>query len=75
LIQIIKLNPEEFIFRSKLLQLTRVIPFVENNYKLIELNPKGTVKSHVFQELLPHGILISDQNHAFSNWIFQTSLN
>jgi ATP-dependent Lon protease len=67
-----ELNPEEFIFPSKLLQLT---PFVENNYKLIGLDPKETGKSHIFQELSPHGILISDKNHAFSNWTFQTSLN
>jgi ATP-dependent Lon protease len=42
-----------------LLQLARLIPFVENNYNLIELGPKGTGKSHVFSELSPHGILIS----------------
>jgi ATP-dependent Lon protease len=53
------LNPDEFTFRSKLLQLTRLVPFVENNYNLIELGPKGTGKSHIFSELSPHGILIS----------------
>src|SRR5690606_25811314 len=36
LMQTIGLNPEEFTFRSKLLQLTRLVPFVENNYNLIE---------------------------------------
>lgn len=59
LMQSIGLNPEEFSFRSKLLQLTRLVPFVENNYNLIELGPKGTGKSHIFSELSPHGILIS----------------
>src|SRR5690554_4022559 len=59
LMQTIGLNPEEFTFRSKLLQLTRLVPFVENNYNLIELGPKGTGKSHIFSELSPHGILIS----------------
>jgi ATP-dependent Lon protease len=54
-----ELNPEEFIFPYKLLQLTQLTPFVENNYKLIGLDPKGTGKSHIFQELSPHGILIS----------------
>jgi ATP-dependent Lon protease len=37
----------------------RLIPFVERNYNLIELGPKGTGKSHVFSEFSPHGILIS----------------
>lgn len=59
LLQTMGLNPEEFTFRSKLLQLTRLVPFVENNYNLIELGPKGTGKSHVFSELSPHAILIS----------------
>ncbi len=59
LMQSIGLNPEEFTFRSKLIQLARLIPFCENNYNLIELGPKGTGKSHIFSELSPHGILIS----------------
>ncbi len=59
LLQTMGLNPEEFTFRSKLLQLSRLVPFVENNYNLIELGPKGTGKSHIFSELSPHGILIS----------------
>ncbi len=59
LIQSMGLNPEHFNFRSKLLQLVRLIPFCENNYNLIELGPKGTGKSHIYSELSPHGILIS----------------
>lgn len=59
LMQSIGLNPDEFTFRSKLMALTRLVPFAENNYNLIELGPKGTGKSHVFSELSPHGILIS----------------
>lgn len=59
LLQTMGLNPDEFTKRSKILQLTRLVPFVENNYNLIELGPKGTGKSHVFSELSPHGILIS----------------
>ncbi|SDQ82219.1 ATP-dependent Lon protease [Chryseobacterium soldanellicola] len=59
LMQSIGLNPEEFSTRSKFIQLSRLIPFTENNYNLIELGPKGTGKSHIFSELSPHGILIS----------------
>lgn len=59
LMQTLGLNPEEFTFRSKLLQLARLIPFCENNYNLIELGPKGTGKSHIYSEMSPHGILIS----------------
>lgn len=59
LMQSIGLNPEYFSTRGKLIQLTRLIPFCENNYNYIELGPKGTGKSHVFSELSPHGILLS----------------
>jgi len=59
LMRSIGLEPDEFTFRSKLLQLTRLVPFVENNYNLIELGPKGTGKSHIFSEMSPHGMLIS----------------
>lgn len=59
LMQSIGLNPDEFTKRSKLLQLSRLVPFVENNYNLIELGPKGTGKSHIFSELSPHGMLVS----------------
>lgn len=59
LIQSIGLNPEQFNFRSKLIQLSRMVSFCENNYNLIELGPKGTGKSHIYSELSPHGMLIS----------------
>jgi len=59
LMQSIGFRPEVFGRRSKLLQLLRLIPFVERNYNLIELGPKGTGKSHVYSEFSPHGQLIS----------------
>ena len=59
LLQSIGFDPEHFNRRKKLLQLTRLIPFTERNYNLIELGPKGTGKSHVFSEFSPHGMLIS----------------
>lgn len=37
----------------------RLIPFVERNYNIIELGPKGTGKSHIYSEFSPHGQLIS----------------
>ena len=59
LFQTIGFDPEMFGRRSKLIQLMRLIPFVERNYNLIELGPKGTGKSHIFSEFSPHGILVS----------------
>lgn len=59
LMQSIGFNPELFGHRAKLLQLVRLIPFVERNYNLIELGPKGTGKSHIYSEFSPHGMLVS----------------
>ena len=59
LLQSIGFDPEMFGRRGKLLQLVRLIPFVERNYNLVELGPKGTGKSHIYSEFSPHGMLIS----------------
>ncbi|WP_052367170.1 BREX system Lon protease-like protein BrxL [Paraoerskovia marina] len=59
LMQSIGLNPEQFNKRGKLIALTRLIPFVERNYNIVELGPKGTGKSHTFSEFSPNGILVS----------------
>jgi ATP-dependent Lon protease len=34
-------------------------PFVERNYNLVELGPRGTGKSHLFQQISPYSHLIS----------------
>ena len=59
LMQSIGLEPKYFSKRGKLIQLTRLIPFCERNYNLMELGPKGTGKSHVYSEFSPHGMLLS----------------
>ena len=59
MIQTIGLNPDHFNKRDKYIQLARLLPHVENNFNFMELGPKGTGKSHVFQELSPHGVLVS----------------
>ena len=59
LMQSVGFNPDLFGRRAKLLHLVRMVPFVERNYNLIELGPKGTGKSHIYSEFSPHGMLIS----------------
>lgn len=39
--------------------LLRMVPFVERNYNLVELGPRGTGKSHLFQQISPYAHLIS----------------
>ena len=59
LIRSIGLEPSGLDYRLKMLNLCRLIPFVENNYNLVELGPRGTGKSYVYRELSPYSILVS----------------
>lgn len=59
LIRTIGFEPDMLDERKKMLILTRLIPFCERNYNLIELGPKGTGKSHIYSDFSPHGILLS----------------
>jgi hypothetical protein len=36
-----------------------MVPFVENNYNMVELGPRGTGKSHLFQQISPYAHLVS----------------
>jgi ATP-dependent Lon protease len=36
-----------------------MVPFVERNYNLVELGPRGTGKSHLYQQLSPYAHLLS----------------
>jgi len=45
--------------RAKRVALLRTVPFVERNYNMVELGPRGTGKSHLFQQISPYAHLIS----------------
>lgn len=59
LIQTMGFDPGMFGDRMKMMLLVRLIPYVERNYNLMELGPKGTGKSHIYSEFSPHGMLVS----------------
>lgn len=59
LIHTVGLNPDKMNRREKFITLARLLPHIENNFNFVELGPKGTGKSHVFQELSPYGVLVS----------------
>lgn len=50
--------------------LARMIPFVENNYNVCELGPKGTGKSHIYKECSPNSILISGGQTTVANLFY-----
>lgn len=59
LVASVGLDPSKLSERAKMLQVLRLVPYVERNYNLVELGPKGTGKSHIYSEFSPHGILVS----------------
>lgn len=59
LLRSIGLEPQGLTDRQKNAFLLRMVPFVERNYNLVELGPKGTGKSHLFQQISPYAHLIS----------------
>jgi ATP-dependent Lon protease len=59
LIRSIGLEPSSLSQRAKNVVLLRMVPFVERNYNLVELGPRGTGKSHLFQQISPYSHLIS----------------
>ena len=50
--------------------LARMIPFVENNYNVCELGPRGTGKSHIYKEVSPNSILISGGQTTVANLFY-----
>lgn len=59
LIRSIGLEPAELDERARRVALLRMVAFVERNYNLVELGPRGTGKSHLFQQISPYAHLIS----------------
>ncbi|MBK7780574.1 MAG: BREX system Lon protease-like protein BrxL [Ardenticatenia bacterium] len=59
LIRSIGLEPAALSPRAQDMVLLRMVPFVERNYNMVELGPRGTGKSHLFQQVSPYAHLIS----------------
>ena len=59
LIRSVGLEPAALDERARRVALLRMVPFVERNYNLVELGPRGTGKSHLYQQISPYSHLIS----------------
>lgn len=53
--------------------LARMIPFVENNYNVCELGPRGTGKSHIYKECSPNSMLVSGGQTTVANLFYNMS--
>ena len=59
LIRSVGLEPLAFSRRAQDMLLLRMVPFVQRNYNMVELGPRGTGKSHLFQQVSPYAHLVS----------------
>jgi len=59
LLRSVGLEPASLDERAKRVALLRMVPFVERNYNYVELGPRGTGKSHIYQQISPYSHLIS----------------
>jgi ATP-dependent Lon protease len=59
LIRSIGLEPSAMDEKARRVTLLRMVPFVERNYNMVELGPRGTGKSHLFQQISPYSHLVS----------------
>lgn len=64
------MEPSYLDERVKWHLLFRMIPFVENNYNVCELGPRGTGKSHIYKEISPNSILISGGQTTVANLFY-----
>ena len=59
LLRSIGIEPAGMLERAKDAMLLRMVPFVERNYNMVEIGPRGTGKSHLFQQVSPYAHLVS----------------
>jgi ATP-dependent Lon protease len=59
LLRSVGLEPEKLSPRTRDVMLLRMVPFVERNYNLVELGPRGTGKSHLYEQVSPYAHLVS----------------
>ena len=59
LIRSVGMEPDKLSPRAQDMIILRMVPFVERNYNVVELGPRGTGKSHLFQQISPYAHLVS----------------
>ena len=59
LLRSVGLEPDRLSPRAQDILLLRMVPFVERNFNAVEIGPRGTGKSHLFQQVSPYAHLVS----------------
>jgi ATP-dependent Lon protease len=64
------MEPTNLDEKTKWHLVARMIPFVEKNYNICELGPRGTGKSYLYDEISPNSILISGGQTTVANLFY-----
>jgi uncharacterized protein (TIGR02653 family) len=67
LLRSVGFEPSRFTRRQQDILLARIVPFVVPNYNAVELGPRGTGKSHLFQQVSPYAHLVSGGKATVAN--------
>ncbi|MBJ7470368.1 MAG: BREX system Lon protease-like protein BrxL [Solirubrobacteraceae bacterium] len=67
LLRSVGFEPSRFTSRQQDVLLARMVPFVVSNYNAVELGPRGTGKSHLFQQISPYAHLVSGGKATIAN--------
>lgn len=67
LLRSVGFEPDRFTPRQQDILLARMVPFVMPNYNAVELGPRGTGKSHLFQQISPYSHLVSGGKATIAN--------
>ncbi|UYM15461.1 protease Lon-related BREX system protein BrxL [Endozoicomonas euniceicola] len=73
LLRSVGMEPANLEENTKWHLIARLIPFVENNFNVCELGPRGTGKSHVYKECSPNSLLVSGGQTTVANLFYNMS--
>jgi uncharacterized protein (TIGR02653 family) len=67
LLRSVGFEPDRLSRREQDILLVRMVPFVVTNYNAVEVGPRGTGKSHLFQQISPYAHLVSGGKATIAN--------
>jgi uncharacterized protein (TIGR02653 family) len=73
LLRSVGFEPSRLERRQQDILIARMVPFVVRNYNAVELGPRGTGKSHLFQQVSPYAHLVSGGKATIANMFVNMS--
>lgn len=70
LLRSVGMEPENLTPQAQQHLIARMIPLVENNYNMVELGPRGTGKSYLYEQISPYSILVSGGQTTVANLFY-----